>query len=55
MFLLLLKNHTRSNINANELLKEVCVVMDVIGFPLSTGFMVQELGFAVWLHCEIIV
>ena len=29
----------------NELLKEVCVVMDAIGFPLSTGFMIRELGF----------
>ena len=55
MFLLFLKNHTHSNMaeaicgdsgfhltidKENELLKKVCVVMDVIGFPLSTGFMV---------------
>ena len=34
-----------SGLEENELLKEVCVVMDVIGFPLSSGFMIRELGF----------
>ena len=29
----------------NKLLKEVYVVMDALGFPLSTGFMIRELGF----------
>ena len=36
-----------SVLEENELLKEVCVVMDAIGFPLSTGFMNRELGFVV--------
>ena len=36
-----------SALEEKELLKEVCVVMDVIGFPLSTGFMIRELGFCI--------
>ena len=34
-----------SVLEENELLTEVCVVMDAIGFPLSTGFTIRELGF----------
>ena len=34
-----------SVLEESELLKEVYVVMDVIGFLLSTGFMIRELGF----------
>ena len=34
-----------SVLEENKLLKELCVVMDAIGFPFSTGFMIREVGF----------